>query len=150
MFETVPIENSIADMAQKFKEILGKIFAPVKEAWDREGQFVMDSWKYALDEVWNLMKDIGRDFLTMWNQEATIQMFADILHIIGDIGQVVGNLAHNLDEAWKYSEASLLFFPGYLQGTGKKHGKGSGRYSKECSILLLRLQRVRSISSQVW
>ena len=86
-------------MAQKFKEILGKIFAPVKEAWDREGQFVMDSWKYALDEVWNLMKDIGRDFLTMWNQEATIQMFADILHIIGDIGQVVGNLAHNLDEA---------------------------------------------------
>ena len=107
MFETVPIENSIADMAQKFKEILGKIFAPVKEAWDREGQFVMDSWKYALDEVWNLMKDIGRDFLTMWNQEATIQMFADILHIIGDIGQVVGNLAHNLDEAWNKNQIGL-------------------------------------------
>ena len=43
----------------------------------------MDSWKYALDEVKKLVQDIGRDFLTMWNQEATIAMFADILHIIG-------------------------------------------------------------------
>lgn len=107
MFEEAPISSKIQDMADKFKGILSDFFRPLVEAWNREGKFVMDSWKYALDEVWNLMKDIGRDFLTMWNQEATIQMFADILHIIGDIGQVVGNLAHNLDEAWNKNQVGL-------------------------------------------
>lgn len=93
MFEEVPIENKYKDLAGKIKDFFSKLFAPLKEAWNREGQFVMDSWKYALDEVKKLVQDIGRDFLTMWNQEATIAMFADILHIIGDIGLVVGNLA---------------------------------------------------------
>ena len=107
MFEKVPISSKIQDMAKKFKDVLSQFFRPLKEAWDREGKFVMDSWKYALEETWKLMKDIGRDFLIMWNEEATIQMFADILHIIGDIGLVVGNLAHNLDEAWNKNQIGL-------------------------------------------
>ena len=105
MFEEVPIENKYKDLAGKIKDFFSKLFAPLKEAWNREGQFVMDSWKYALDEVKKLVQDIGRDFLTMWNQEATIAMFADILHIIGDIGLVVGNLAKNFREAWNANNA---------------------------------------------
>lgn len=107
MFEEVPIENKYKDLAGKIKDFFSKLFAPLKEAWNREGQFVMDSWKYALDEVKKLVQDIGRDFLTMWNQEATIAMFADILHIIGDIGLVVGNLAKNFREAWNANDAGL-------------------------------------------
>ena len=107
LFEEVPIENSILDAVEKLKDILSQLFAPLKEAWEREGKFVIDSWKYALGEVWQLIKDIGRDFLTMWNQEATIQMLADVLHIVGDIGLIVGNLAHNLDEAWNKNQIGL-------------------------------------------
>ena len=51
MFEEVPIENKYKDLAGKIKDFFSKLFAPLKEAWNREGQFVMDSWKYALDEV---------------------------------------------------------------------------------------------------
>lgn len=107
MFETVEIEGKYKDLAAKIKNLLKKFFAPLKEAWNREGKFVMDSWKYALDEIWKLIKDIGRDFLTVWNQEKTIQMFADILHIIGDIGLVIGNIAHGLDEAWNKNQTGL-------------------------------------------
>lgn len=107
MFETAEVENKYKDLADKIKDLLGKFFAPLKEAWDREGQFVMDSWRYALQEVWQLIKDIGRDFLIVWNQEATIQMFADILRIIGDIGLVIGNIAHGLDEAWNKNQTGL-------------------------------------------
>ena len=107
MFEEVPIENKYKDLAGKIKDFFSKLFAPLKEAWNREGQFVMDSWKYALDEVKKLVQDIGRDFLTTWDQEATIVMFADILHIIGDIGLVVGNLAKNFREAWNANNAGL-------------------------------------------
>lgn len=106
-FEEVPIENDIKKIADKVRDILSKLFEPFKEAWEREGQFVMDSWKYALDEVWRLLKDIGRDFLIVWNQEKTVQMFADILHIVGDIGLVIGNIAHGLDDAWNYCNTGL-------------------------------------------
>lgn len=107
MFTTVPVENSMVDLANKVKDIFDQIFAPLKEAWNREGKFVMDSWKYALGEIWNLAKDIGRDFLKVWNQEATIAMLADMLHIIGDIGLVVGTLAAKFREAWNANDVGL-------------------------------------------
>lgn len=107
MFEEVPIDSDILDMADKVKDVLSKLFAPMKEAWNREGKFVMDSWKYALDEVWKLVKDIGRDFLTVWQQPETVDILADILHIIGDIGLVIGHLARNFREAWNENETGL-------------------------------------------
>lgn len=107
MFEEVPIEGKFFDIANKIKDVLSKLFAPLKEAWNREGKFVMDSWKYALGEIWKLAKDIGRDFLKVWNQEATIAMLADMLHIIGDIGLIVGNLAKNFRAAWNYNNTGL-------------------------------------------
>ncbi len=107
LFEEVPVDNKLLDFAKKLKDIFSKLFAPLKEAWEREGEFVMNSWKYALEEIWKLIKDIGRDFLTVWNQEATIQMLADLLHILGDVGLIVGNIAHSLDEAWNKNNTGL-------------------------------------------
>lgn len=79
----------------------------MKEAWEREGEFVIRAWKYALEEIWKLIKDIGRDFLTVWNQEETIQMLANLLHILGDVGLIVGNITHSLDEAWNKNNTGL-------------------------------------------
>lgn len=107
MFEEVPINPNIEKLAKKFKDILSKLFEPLKEAWNRQGKFVMDSWKYALEEVRKLIKDIGRDFLTVWTQEDTIKMFEDILIIIGDIGLIVGHLANGFHEAWNEGETGL-------------------------------------------
>ena len=101
------ISDKFAQIAENIKSILKSLFNPLKEAWDREGKFVMDSWKYALNEVWALIKDIGRDFLTVWQQEATITIFQDILHIIGDIGLVAGNLARNFRKAWSENDVGL-------------------------------------------
>lgn len=101
------LSDKFRQMAEKVKGILTSLFNPLKEAWSREGKFVMDSWKYALDEVWKLIKDIGRDFLTVWQQEGTIRIFENILHIIGDIGLVVGNLAGKFREAWNENDTGL-------------------------------------------
>ena len=107
MFEEVPIESGILDAAEKIKDILSKLFEPLKKAWEQEGQFAMDSWKYALEEVWKLIKDIGRDFLKVWNEDETVAVLANILHIIGDIGLIVGNLARNFREAWNTNQVGL-------------------------------------------
>lgn len=106
-FEEVPISEDIRKFGDQLKDIFSKIFAPLKEAWEREGQFVMDAWKYALEEIGLLVRDIGRDFLEVWNQEETINMFQDILCIVGDIGLTVGNLAHNFREAWNENQTGL-------------------------------------------
>lgn len=107
MFEQVPIDSEISKFADKIKDILSKLFVPLKKAWNREGKFVMDSWKKALKSVQSLIKTIGKDFLTVWNQDKTVDMFADILHIIGDIGLVVANLAINFEKAWKKNDTGL-------------------------------------------
>lgn len=108
MFETVsPISDFIKDIADKIKNLAEQFFAPIKAAWESEGKYVMESWKYALDEVWGLIKDIGRDFLIMWNEDATIQMWETIFHIVGDIGQIIGNIANNLDDAWNKNKEGL-------------------------------------------
>lgn len=107
MFETVDIEDKWKDLADKIKSILSKIFDPLKEAWKRAGDFVMKSWKFALEEVWKLIKTIAKDFLEVWNEEATIQILENILHIIGDIGQVIGYLAQGFREAWKENDTGL-------------------------------------------
>lgn len=107
MFETLPIADKFKELADKIKDILSKLFAPLKEAWNRQGKFVMKAWKYALDEVWKLIKDIGRDFLKVWQQEKTIKIFEDILKIIGYIGLTIGKLAEKFREAWNENETGL-------------------------------------------
>ncbi len=107
MFEEVPIDSNIQEMADKVKDILSKLFAPLKKAWAKEGKFVMKAWKYALKEVWKLIKDIGRDFLKVWQQDKTVKIFENLLHIIGDIGLIIGHLARNFREAWNEGETGL-------------------------------------------
>lgn len=110
MFETVPIESKWKKLADKLKNIANQLFNPLKKAWDRVGKFVMDSWQKALKSVWNLIKSIGKDFLKVWNQEATIKIFENILYILGDIGLVVSNLADNFREAWEANDTGLHIF----------------------------------------
>lgn len=107
MFEEVPIESNFFDFANKIKNVLSKLFDPLQEAWKRKGEFVMDSWKYALKEIGKLAKDVGEDFLEVWNQEETINIFENILSIIGDIGLSAGNLASNFRSAWNENDTGL-------------------------------------------
>lgn len=111
-FEEVPIDNNIKELAEKVKEILALLFAPLKEAWENEGQFVMESWQSALKEIWALVKDIGRDFLTVWGQKETVAIFEDILHILGDIGLIIANLTRNFREAWNENKNGLHILEG--------------------------------------
>ncbi len=104
VFADVPIESGFKDLAQKIKDLFAGLFTPLKKAWDEVGQFVMDSWLFALDEAWKLIKDIGKDFLEVWNQVETINIFEDILRIIGDIDLTVGILLQNFREAWNYAD----------------------------------------------
>lgn len=100
MFEEVPIENNMKKAFEAMKEVLESFFAPLKKAWDSTGEKVIDSWKKALNSVKDLVKEIGSDFLEVWNEDETVRVFENILWIISDIGLVVSNLADNFRKAW--------------------------------------------------
>lgn len=100
-FEPVEVETAASDMAEKVKDILSTLFDPIKKAWDEKGKFVMDSWKFALEEVGKLIQSVGRDFLEVWSNDTGKRIWEDIFQIVGDIGLVVGYLAKNFRLAWE-------------------------------------------------
>lgn len=107
MFETLPIESKWKDLANKIKALAQRLFDPIKKAWDKVGDFVKKSWKYAMDEVLELGKSVARDFLKVWEQEATQKIFENIFEAVGWIGVAVGNLAKRFREAWDENNTGL-------------------------------------------
>lgn len=104
------VESRAQEIADKIQAFFKNLFKPVTTAWNTEGVHVMGSWERALGSVGQLVKDIGRDFMTMWQQQGTVSIFEDIFHTIEDIGSVVGNLAENFGTAWNTNEVGLHIF----------------------------------------
>lgn len=98
------VEQPISAFAQKIKDILDKIMAPIKKAWAQVGDFVKTAWTKAFKSIKDLVKDIGRDFLEVWNQPATVAMLEDIFRIVGGIGTIIDAIAVKLDIAWNKNE----------------------------------------------
>ena len=106
-WEEVEIPKWILDLGDKLKKMWDDFLAPLKEAWNRAKQYLIDGFKTMVNSLKKLFGDIGRDFLEVWNQEKTIHMFEQILRIIGDIFRVVRNLANAFDEAWNYNRTGF-------------------------------------------
>lgn len=109
-WEEVEIPDWIKDLGDWLKDLFHKFFDPLKEAWDRAKQYVIDGFKTMIIALKRLFSDIGRDFLEMWNQEKTIRMFEEIFRIVGDIFRVVRNLANGFDDAWNRGRVGLHIF----------------------------------------
>lgn len=104
------LENNANSTADKIQGFFTDIWQPIGEAWNSQGKFAMDSWKYALGEVKKLIGDIGRDLMAVWQQPETAGIFDGIFKIAGDIGLVAGNIAQKFREAWNTNEAGLRIF----------------------------------------
>lgn len=109
-WEERPVDDKIKEFAEKVKKILKDLFEPLKKAWDIAGQYVIDGFKYMVSELAKLAKDIGRDFMEVWKQDATVAMFAEILMIVGDIEFIIGTLAERIREAWNHNKVGLHIF----------------------------------------
>lgn len=134
-WEEAPVLNKIKDFADKVKDILSKLFDPLKQAWDNAGDYVISGFKYMAGEISKLAASIGSDFLTMWQEEATVRIFENILGIIGDIEYTIGNLAHNFREAWEENNIGLHIFENLrdILAIIVEHVRNVTKYMKEWS-----------------
>lgn len=110
LWEDAEVDSKIKDLADKFKAVAKKLFAPIKRAWDEVGQYVKDQWKYMWSELGKLGADILRDFLRAWDSDLVQSIWEDIFTSLGNIFKMVGNLARQFREAWNTNEVGYNIF----------------------------------------
>lgn len=99
---------------QKFKDILSKIFQPFQEAWGKEGQNTIASMKSSLSNVLQLVKDIGKSFLSVWTNGTGTAIITNILQIFQNIFAIIGNIASGLDAAWNKNNTGTAIIQSVL------------------------------------
>nr|WP_321303336.1 phage tail protein [uncultured Trichococcus sp.] len=100
----------LSKFADNARNILSQLFQPVQAAWNKYGKSVMDAAKFALTEVWELTKSIGRSFMEVWTGGSGERILGNILQIMASILTSVGNLANGLREAWETNDLGVSIF----------------------------------------
>lgn len=100
MFETVPIENSIAELAQKVRDLFGKIFEPFRQAWELEGKNTIEAAEYAFSSLKTLVESVGASLMEVWTNGTGTKTVTLLLEILQNVLLTVGHIADRLNEAW--------------------------------------------------
>lgn len=95
------LKKDTDEIEKKLKEL----FKPVTDSWNKYGKGVMDSFKFALNELSELTKSIGRSFGEVWQNGTGKKTVSEILLIVKNLCDFVGYLAKRFREAW--DEAGL-------------------------------------------
>lgn len=112
MFETVPIDSSISDMADKIKSVFEKIFTPFKEAWEKEGKETIDAAKYAFESLGKTAKSVGKSMMEVWTNGTGTEMLTTMLQIAHNVLNTVGHIANRFREAWETNEVGTRIIQG--------------------------------------
>ena len=125
----------LTDFAKNASDIMSRLFQPMQAAWDQYGQGVLDSMKYAMKEIWELSKSVGRSFLEAWTDGTGELILGNILQLITSIFNSVGNLASQFRIAWESNNVGVSIFSTILgivaDLTG--HLKDMGKVTEEWS-----------------
>lgn len=92
--------DAIGTVAEKVKGVLSQLFKPLKDSWDLEGKNVVDAAKYAFTNVISLAKSIGSSFLEVWTNGTGEQFCTNILRLVAQIYNIVGDIAGAFKKAW--------------------------------------------------
>lgn len=100
-YEELAINQKILDLVEKLKNLLSELFEPMKQAWDDYGQSVIDAFHYALESVWQLMKDMATTWKEVWLNGSGYELCKNILLLLREILLWIGDIAVAWDNAWK-------------------------------------------------
>lgn len=100
-YEELAINQKILDLVEKLKNFLAELFEPMKQAWEDYGQGVIDAFHYALESVWQLMKDMAKTWKDVWLNGSGYELCKNILLLLTEILLWIGDIAVAWDNAWK-------------------------------------------------
>ena len=100
MANMAPIEAATQEWAEKFKKLMSELLQPILAAWANEGENTINSIKYALSGVWELIKSIGSSFKEVWLNGTGEETCTLILQILQNIFNIIGDIATAFNNAW--------------------------------------------------
>lgn len=95
-----PIDSATQEWADKFKKLMSELLEPIFSAWANEGQNTINSIKYALSGVWELIKSIGSSFMEVWLNGTGEETCTLILQILQNVFNIIGDISNALADAW--------------------------------------------------
>lgn len=99
---TTAATTQIGDTSKfdKFKKILEGIFKPFQESWANEGQNTINAFKYAMGEISELAKSVGRSLYEVWTNGTGTEMLDSIQRLLQNILLLIGDIARSFRLAW--------------------------------------------------
>lgn len=99
---TTAATTQIGDTSKfdKFKKILEGIFKPFQESWANEGQNTINAFKYAMGEISELAKSVGRSLYEVWTNGTGTEMLDSIQRLLQNILYLIGDIAKSFRLAW--------------------------------------------------
>lgn len=135
-----PVSDNMKNLAEKIKGILADLFEPLKKAWDDVKPYLITQFNYLKNQLKGLFSDVWRDFIAVWKQDATVEIFKNLLKILGDLMNVAGNLIKKFRQAWNAitddgKTRGQSIFEGIrdIIGTLVQHVRNVTKYMKEWS-----------------
>ncbi len=101
-FDSINTQGSKAaeTLGAKFKKVMSDLFEPIKGAWAKHGQPVMDSIKNTAGKIKTLFVDMGKDFKAVWTDGTGENLVSSILKYVKSIVDTIGKIAGAFDRAW--------------------------------------------------
>lgn len=100
MFETVQIENSVSNLADKVKSVFSGIFDVFQEAWKNKGETVLSAAKGMLQNIQNVAKSIGKTFYEVFTSGTGLDWVDSCLERLRSMFDVVKSIANAFSDAW--------------------------------------------------
>lgn len=97
--------------------IIGDIASAFLEAWDSgAGTAAISAIMFAITAVLTLLNSVGQAFRDAWNDDGLgVQIWTDIINIIGGAFDIIGKLANRFTEAWEANENGKAIWTAILQ-----------------------------------
>lgn len=95
--------DKINDSAKKLADTLKKLWKPFQIAWEKEGKATITAAKTAFSSLGSLIASIGSSFATVWTNGSGERTLTNILKIVQNLFNTVGNLAQAFKTAWEYA-----------------------------------------------
>lgn len=86
------------------KQTAKDLWKPIGEAWEENKKKIGDSFAHLINSMGKLLKDIGRDFMEVWKQDKTKQIFSNLMSAAADVAEGVARLVDNFRDAWNENE----------------------------------------------
>lgn len=107
--------NKVAEkFAKKFKAVVADLFKPIKDAWAKYGQPVMDAFRHAGSSMKSLFIDIAKDFKDIWTNGTGEAVVGSLLKLTASLVDNIGKIADAFRKAWNQGDRGKKLIESFL------------------------------------